>query len=153
MIDSFPEFIQPDPQDWEKLGQIAEIDRQAFAEDGISIFNLAQFTRSGAVFCLVDKGIVVAETVLLRNIHDSGAVVFGFAVHEKFHGHGYGSIMMTKLLEKARESGVAYLELTMNPENIAARTLYMNKAGFEKVQELKPHPEKNEPRWLMHLNL
>jgi len=150
---SFPEFIQPDPQDWEKLRQIEEIDRQAFAEDGISIFNLAQFTRSGAVFCLIDNGRVVAETVLLRNIHDAGAVVFGFAVHESHHGRGYGSIMMTKLIEKAREYRIAYLELTMNPDNSAARSLYMNKTGFVKTQELKPHPEKNEPRWLMHLDL
>lgn len=148
-----PEFIQPDPQDWNKLRQIEEIDRQAFAEDGISVFNLAQFTRSGAVFCLVDGQRVVAETVILRNLHDSGAVVFGFAVHSGFHGCGYGSIMMEKLLEKVKLLGISYLELTMNPDNIAARTLYMDKAGFVKVQELKPHPEKNEPRWLMHLDL
>lgn len=147
------EFLQPGPQDWQKLRQIAEIDRQAFAEDGISVFNLAQFTRSGAVFCLMDDGRVVAETVILRNVHDSGAVVFGFAVDEKCHGHGYGGIMMQNLIQRAIEYGITYLELTMNPENIAARTLYMNKAGFVKIEELMPHPQKNEPRWLMRLEL
>ncbi len=147
------EFFQPDPQDWDKLRQIAEIDRQAFAEDGISVFNLAQFTRSGAVFGLLANTRVVAEAVLLRNIHDSGAVVFGFAVDEKCHGQGYGGIMMQRLIQIVRQSGISYLELTMNPDNLAARKLYMEKAGFEKKQELMPHPQKNEPRWLMRLNL
>lgn len=147
------QFLQPDPQDWNKLRKIAEIDQQAFAEDGISVFNLAQFTRSGAVFCLLVDGEVVAETVLLRNIHDSGAVVFGFAVDEKCHGKGFGNIMMQQLLQVVKKSGITYLELTMNPENPAAKTLYMNKAGFIKKQELNPHPQKNEPRWLMRLDL
>jgi ribosomal protein S18 acetylase RimI-like enzyme len=146
-------FFQPDPQDWQTLRQIAEIDRQAFAEDGISVFNLAQFTRSGAVFCLPDNGLIVAYTVLMRNIHDGGAVVFGFAVDEKKHGAGYGSLMIQKLIETACRARLDYLELTMNPLNEAARILYMKKAGFVKIEELLPHPEKNEPRWLMRLEL
>lgn len=146
-------LIQPDPQDWEKLEKVAEIDRQAFAEDGISVFNLSQFTRSGAVFCLLDNNAVVAEAVVLRNIHDSGAVIFGFAVDQNCQNKGYGSLLMQKLLGEVAAAGITYLELTMNPENPSAKKLYMEKAGFYKKAELAVHPHKGEPRWLMRLDL
>ena len=147
------EFVQPNPQDWATLKQITAIDRQAFAEDGISVFNLAQFTRSEAVFCLQVDNIVVAEAVVLRNFHNAGAVVFGFAVDQKYQGKGYGSILMQRLLQASRSSGIKYLELTMNPDNIAARALYVDKFGFVKIEELMPHPQKSEPRWLLQLEL
>ncbi len=147
------EFISPHPQDWEHLAAIAEIDRQAFTEDGISIFNLSQFTRSGSVFCLLKDGVVVGESVLLKNLFDNGAVIFGFAVSSACQGCGIGKIMMQKLIETAQALGIEYLELTMNPENQAAKKLYMNVGRFTKKQELMPHPKKNEPRWLMHLDL
>mgnify|MGYP001159224913 FL=1 len=146
-------FLQPDPQDWQILEQIAEIDRQAFGEDGISVFNLSQFTRSGTVFCLTIGPVVVAEAVVLRNLHDSGAVIFGFAVSKNFQGKGFGNSLMEQLLQKARSLSISYFELTMNPENHAAKKLYIDKAGFVKKAELSLHPHKGEPRWLMHLDI
>ncbi|MBU1109257.1 MAG: GNAT family N-acetyltransferase [Candidatus Riflebacteria bacterium] len=147
-------FMCPDAQDWGILRQIADIDAQAFGTDGISVFNLSQFTRSGSVFCLIDdKNKVVAETVLLRNIHDDGAVVFGFAVDETRHGQGLGAILMRYLVRLAIDSGLAWLELTVNPNNLAAMKLYMEKSGFYKMAELSDHPQKMEPRWLLRLDL
>lgn len=146
-------FFSPDPQDWHILRQIADIDAQAFGSDGISVFNLSQFTRSGAVFCLLDGDSVLAETVLLRNLHDNGAVVFGFAVDTSRHGQGLGAIMIQHLVKTARAAGLAYLELTVNPDNIAAKKLYLEKAGFYKKAELSDHPQKGEPRWLLRLDL
>lgn len=146
-------FVSPDPQDWPILHQIADIDAQAFGSDGISVFNLSQFTRSGAVFCLLAGDCVVAETVLLRNVHDDGAVVFGFAVDNARHGQGLGSIMIQHLIKTATASGIAYLELTVNPENLAAKRLYIEKAGFYKKAELSDHPQKGEPRWLLRLDI
>lgn len=146
-------FFRPDPQDWPILRQIAAIDAQAFGTDGISVFNLSQFTRSGAVFCLLDGDCVVAETVLLRNLHDNGAVVFGFAVDSSRHGRGLGAIMIGHLIKAATDADMAYLELTVNPDNIAAKKLYLEKAGFFKKAELSDHPQKGEPRWLLRLDL
>ena len=146
-------FMQPDPQDWHILRQVAEIDAQAFGTDGISVFNLSQFTRSGAVFCLLDADRVLGETVLLRNIHDRGAVVFGFAVDNACQGRGIGAIMIKHLIEVAARSDIAYLELTVNPDNLAAKKLYIEKGGFYKKSELSDHPQKGEPRWLMRLDL
>lgn len=146
-------FIRPDPQDWPLLQQIADIDAQAFGSDGISVFNLSQFTRCGGVFCLLVAGRAVAEAVLLRNLHDNGAVVFGFAVNKREHGKGYGGQLVKHLVAAAVENGLAYLELTVNPENLAALELYIRKAGFYKKAELSRHPQKNEPRWLLRLDL
>lgn len=146
-------FIQPDPQDWGILKQIADIDAQAFGSDGISVFNLAQFTRSGAVSCIVDGDTVVAEAVLLRNVHDAGAIVFGFAVAVSQHGKGMGTLLIEHLITLAVDAGITYLELTFNPDNPSAKRLYMEKAGFYKKAELSAHPQKGEPRWLLRLDL
>lgn len=135
------------------LEQIAEIDRQAFGEDGISVFNLSQFARCGAVYCLALGPFVVAEAVLLRKFQDSGAVVFGFAVEKSHQQRGYGTALIGELARTAAESGISYLELTMNPENSAAQHLYIKRAGFRKVSELALHPHKREPRWLVRFDL
>lgn len=135
------------------LKQIADIDAQAFGSDGISVFNLAQFVRSGAVFCLVDGNTVVGEAVLLRNIHDAGAVIFGFAVDGSQQGKGIGTLLIEHLIRVASDAGIAYLELTVNPDNLSAKRLYLEKAGFYKKAELSDHPQKGEPRWLLRLDL
>lgn len=147
-------LIQPDPQDWAILEQASKIDHQAFLTDGISVFNLSQFTRSGSLYCLVIEGcIVVGEAVILKNIYDNGALVFGFAVDSACQSKGYGAIMLELLKEECLNKGIEYLELTMNPENTAAKKLYTEKFGFVKKTELSVHPEKGEPRWLMRLDL
>ncbi len=148
-----PRLTQPDPQDWQTLEQIAEIDRQAFGEDGISVFNLSQFARCGAVYCLALGPFVFAEAVVLRKFQDSGAVVFGFAVERAHQQKGYGTALIAELVKVAAESGISYLELTMNPDNLAARRLYIERAGFKKVSELALHPHKREPRWLVRFDL
>ncbi|HNX74796.1 MAG TPA: GNAT family N-acetyltransferase [Candidatus Rifleibacterium sp.] len=146
-------LIQPDPQDWQILEQIAEIDRQAFGEDGISVFNLSQFARSGAVFCLALGPFVVAEAVILRKHQDTGAVVFGFAVEKGQRRHGHATALLEQIAHLAVETGISSLELTMNPENEAAYQLYIKRGGFKKVAELALHPHKHEPRWLVRLDL
>jgi len=147
-------LIQPDPQNWAILEQASKIDHQAFGVDGISVFNLSQFTRSGSLYCLViDNSVVVGEAVILKNIYDNGVLLFGFAVDNAFKGKGYGSIMLDLLIEECASKGVEYLELTMNPDNTAAKKLYTEKFGFAKKTELSIHPEKGEPRWLMRLDL
>ena len=146
-------LIQPDPQDWQTLEQIAEIDRQAFGEDGVSVFNLSQFARSGAVFCLTFGPFVVAEAVVLRKHQDSGAVVFGFAVEKSQRRQGHATALLEQVAQLTAETGISSLELTMNPENKAAYQLYIARGGFKKVAELALHPHKHEPRWLVRLDL
>lgn len=147
-------LIKPDPQDWAVLEQVASIDKMAFQEDGISVFNLSQFTRCGSLFCLIDETRqVIGEAVVLKNLPDNGAVVFALAVRPDLRGNGYGAKLLGMLVEQCREADLAYLELTMNPEDVAARKVYMEKHGFYKVAALSIHPEKNEPRWLVRLDL
>lgn len=145
------QLMQPDPQDWQILEQIAEIDRQAFGEDGISVFNLSQFARSEAVFCIVLGRVVLAEAVILKRFHDHGAVIFGFAVDRNHQGQGYGTMLLQLVINAAVAAGITSLELTMNPDHPAAQKLYIGKGGFHKVAELALHPHKGEPRWLMRL--
>lgn len=147
-------LIKPDPQDWAILEQAASIDKLAFQEDGISVFNLSQFTRCGSLFCLIDEARqVVGEAVVFKNLENQGAVVFALSVKPDLRGKGYGTKLLGLVIEECREAGLEYLELTMNPEDVAARTVYMDRHDFYKAATLAIHPEKNEPRWLVRLDL
>lgn len=146
-------LVRPDPIDYEALERISEIDFQAFSVDGISVFNLAQFARSGSVFALEVSGKIMAEAVMLRNIDDDGAVIFGFAVDSANTSKGIGAVLMNMLIEFARKAGIRYFELTMNPDDGRAKNFYCQKFNFEKKADLAMHPKKPQKRWLMHLDL
>ncbi|GAB4268867.1 MAG: hypothetical protein Kow0029_04500 [Candidatus Rifleibacteriota bacterium] len=146
-------FVRPEATDYKALDRISEIDCQAFVEDGISVFNLAQFARSGSVFALEIDGEILAEAVMLRNFDDNGANVFGFAVDNAHTSKGLGAKLMQHLLDFARNVGISYLELTMNPDDERAKSFYMKKFGFIKKTDLELHPKKPQKRWLMRLDL
>lgn len=128
------------------------IDQQAFGVDGISVFNLCQFARSGSIFALTkDKDRVMAEAVVLKNIDDLGANIFGFAVKQDLLSGGYGTVLMEKLINFALKQKISYFELTVNPEDVRARNFYMQKFKFTKIKELPLHPQKSQKRWLLRL--
>lgn len=146
-------LLRPNATDYDVLEKISAIDCQAFGVDGISVFNLAQFARSGSVFALEFDEEIVAEAVVLKNFEDSGANIFGFAVNEQITSKGYGTILMNRLLEFAREAKISYFELTMNPHDMRAKNFYMEKFRFIRKADLAMHPKKPQPRWLMRLDL
>ena len=146
-------LFQPDAEDWDSLAAVAKIDDKAFALDSITIFNLSQFARCKSLYCLKVGETIVGEAVVFKNIYDDGALVFGFAVDSNHFNKGYGYILLQKLLVACRNAGIAYLQLTMNPDNPAVKKLYIDKCGFKKVKELENHPQLSEPRWLLQLDL
>lgn len=145
-------IFKPDPQNWGILSQIADIDKQAFGLDGTSMFNNAQFARCGSLICMEKDNKIVAEAVVLKNTFDAGALLFGFAVATKEYNKGYGFLFLQEILKQCFSEGVKYFHLTMNPDNLAARKLYIEKAGFELAEILEPHPQKQETRWLLKLS-
>lgn len=146
-------LVRPNPLDYEVLEKISEIDWKAFPEDGISVFNFAQFARSGSLFALEDEGVIVAEAVMLKNIDDDGAVIFGFAVDSHKTSKGFGAVLMTSLIDFARKSGIRYFELTMNPDDERAKSFYCQKFAFFKKTDMALHPKKPQKRWLMRLDI
>ncbi len=146
-------LIRPSATDYAALEKISAIDCQAFGVDGISVFNLAQFARSGSIFALQADAEIVAEAVVLRNIDDDGANIFGFAVDETITSKGLGTVLMNCLIEFAQKRGWKYFELTMNPEDLRATRFYTEKFSFQKKADLAMHPAKPQKRWLMRLEL
>ncbi len=146
-------LIRPSATDYKILEEISRIDCQAFGVDGISVFNLAQFARSGSIFALQAGDEIVAEAVVLQNIDDNGANIFGFAVDETITSRGFGTALMKNLIEFALKHGWKYFELTMNPEDTRAKSFYTEKFSFQKKADLAMHPAKPQKRWLMRLEL
>ena len=74
---------------------------------------------------------------------------------------GFQSVFGARVLTKdfmpavaaAKEAGIKYFELTMNPDRPVLHRLYIQKANFYKKAELTPHPHKHEPRWLLRYDI
>jgi ribosomal-protein-alanine N-acetyltransferase len=137
------------PEDWDLLKEIALLDQQAFTEDGISIFNLSLFCRVGLVIAVLKESEVVAELVFLKGLNEGQGIVFGISVKDACRKQGIGTYLMQELLTLVKDFNISYIDLTVNPENSGAFKLYKDKFGFELVEDLESHPEKDEPRCLM----
>ncbi|NLM18051.1 MAG: GNAT family N-acetyltransferase [Candidatus Riflebacteria bacterium] len=144
-------LIMPAPQDWAKLEQVEEIEQAAFGVDGLSVFNISLFARGDSLYCVSIDGRIVAEAIVLYALPSEklDAVLFSLAVHPDFSRRGCATFLLNKVVEILKDKGFASLSLTMNPENVALKELYIRKFGFEKKADLGSHPVKKETRHLV----
>jgi ribosomal-protein-alanine N-acetyltransferase len=73
-------------------------------------------------------------------ILDQGELA-NIAVASRFRSRGYGSFLLSKVLEVARERGVASMYLEVRSSNTAAAQLY-RRFGFEEVGVRKAYYER-----------
>ncbi len=57
-------------------------------------------------------------------------ICLGLIVHQDYRGKGYGSFLMSCLVDEAKRRGLARIRLHVNPENTTAINLY-KKFGFK----------------------
>jgi len=65
---------------------------------------------------------------------DTDEPLFGLAVVDAFHGQGIGTMLMTRVMQTAREMGLPTVYLTVVTDNTVAQRLY-EKQGFVKYDE------------------
>jgi len=89
---------------------------------------------------LNDKGEFLIATIdneivgmgALRRVNEETAEVKRMRVSTKYQGKGIGSLILDRLIEKARQYGYRKLVLDTTAKQIAAQKLYQ-KRGFEEV--------------------
>ena len=81
----------------------------------------------------------------------SPSSVFGICIGGDFKGFGVGSMLMTRLIDRAKETGPPVISLTVQKANPAAVGLY-RKMGFEIIREQLRESDQ-EPEYYMELRI
>ncbi len=142
------EFDQP------MLTALERIERKAFGEGALNVWVFVPFIRHGRVFVLrSDTGQLGAVAEYMRDFDaPDNAYLFGLSVDERYQGQGLGSQLLMDSLQWLKENGVETVELTVDPQNEPAVSLY-DKAGFREAETRRNEYGIGEHRLSMTLQL
>ncbi|MFH1089824.1 MAG: GNAT family N-acetyltransferase [Candidatus Uhrbacteria bacterium] len=107
------------------------------SELDIDLENIREtYTNSGGEFLVVSLENKIIGMGALRKVDDETAEIKRMRVAINYQGHGVGSLILDRLIEKARELGYKKIILDTNEKQEAARRLY-EKKGFKEFKRKK----------------
>ena len=137
------------PDDWESISALARLEKEAFTNEAISPQQLALLARSGKLFLLADQSEFVGEAIVLPTMKPNSYLLISLAITTSRQGRGFGKVLLKKVLDRMTAIGAESLELTVDPENTAAFTLYTKFFGFTKVAFIQECFGPGHDRWLL----
>jgi len=142
--DHCEDFIRLNEQWISEYFSIEERDRKLAANP----FRIV--TDGGHIISLVENGRVVGVCALFKVSEDRYELA-RMAVEPGERGKGYGELLITTALDRARDKGASTISLGSNTVLASAIALY-RKHGFKTVSE-GPHPEYARCNIVMELRL
>ena len=105
----------------------------------------ASWTRDGAYLVAESDGVLVGSLRIVREHQDATVHVatFGMFVAASARGRGVGTALLAEALRWAGEVGVRKVELSVYPDNEAARALYA-RFGFVEEGRLVRHSRRSD---------
>ncbi|ADL12165.1 GNAT family N-acetyltransferase [Acetohalobium arabaticum] len=136
------------------LDELIQIEVDAFGRGGLNKWHLVPMINHGRVFVIYNKDKPVGLAEVLRDFEDSELVyLFGLSIRREYRNQGLGSKLLEYILQQLREEGFDKLELTVAPDNQSAYSLYKSKFGFEKEEYRPKEYGRDEPRFVMKVDL
>jgi len=123
------ELVQTmDPKIIERLVQL---ETEAFGSGGLTVWNLEPLIRHGRVYVYkLDNVIVGLVHYMLDWDHPQKAYMVGVSISKESRGLGIGGKLLSESFEALSQEKIEEVELTVDPDNIAAVKLYEGKLGF-----------------------
>ena len=144
-----PLLLELKPNQWNLLNEVAELDREAFAEDGLTPANLVLLCHSGRIFILQEENVIIASAIFLPTDVFREFLLFSLAVRPSFRRQGKGGLLLQSILATLAREGCTRLILTVGPENQPALSLYTHRLGFRQIARLPDHFGPGKDRLLM----
>jgi len=124
---------------FEQLWPNKELDRISLQ----IVFNRGIHSDSDELLCLESSGELIGfcAYAIVNNLWQAGYISFMYAmvIDEKYRGRGFGSMLVKKVIEDSKASGMKRLELDSAFQRLQAHEFYL-KLGFEKRAFLFSHP-------------
>jgi [ribosomal protein S18]-alanine N-acetyltransferase len=133
MTITFKAVEKPDPQ---VLARILNIEKQDFGNGALSEYVLVPLMRHGRIFIAVDEDdTAIASAYFLRDMYDQELVfLMSVAVLPQFKGYDIGIALLDYAFSDLKEIGMKKLQLTVDPANFNALSIYREKLGLAVVE-------------------
>lgn len=118
------------------LDRVLYIEEQDFGDGALDDFMIIPLMRHGRIYIAVDEeGTAIASTYFLRDMYDTGlAYLFSVAVLPEFKGYDIGIALLDYALSDLKEFGIKKVQLTIDPANFGALSIYRERLGFLVVE-------------------
>jgi [ribosomal protein S18]-alanine N-acetyltransferase len=136
------------------LGQLLEIERDAFGEEGMNKWDIVPIIRYGRVFAMMEGKAVLGAAYFIRNWEEpSVAYLVGIAMRSDMRGRDLGTHLLNQAMNLLEKEGLEKVELVVDPENLYAIGVYREKLGFYECGERHAEYGPGEDRLLMNAEL
>lgn len=113
------------------INQLARLELEAFGIGGLNEWHLVPFIRHGRVYVAREKGAVVGLIQYMRDWDNpQRAYLMGVSIAQEARGKGFGTKLIHTSLQALRQENIEEVELTVDPKNSAAISIYAEKLGF-----------------------
>ncbi len=138
----------------ELVKRLVELEIDAFGLGGMNEWHLVPLIRHGRIYISRQNDEIVG---LIQYMLDwsspQKAYMVGVSVDKEWRGHGIGTKLLKESFSMLSQENIQEIELTVDPKNVAAVTVYEKKLGFI-IQELRENEYgEGENRLVMKLSL
>lgn len=115
----------------EIVRRLVALDTEAFGHGGMNEWQLVPMIRHGRVYVIRKAGEIVGSIqYILDWDNPRSAYMFGVSIAKEWRGRGIGTNLLKESFHALSEEGIQEIELTVDPANTSAVTLYEGKLGF-----------------------
>jgi ribosomal-protein-alanine N-acetyltransferase len=152
MTITFRAVDKPSP---ELIGNIIDIEQEAFGDGALNEYVIVPLVRYGKVYVAVDEDDApVACAYFMRDMADvSIAYLMSVAVLPVFRGQNVGTALLNYALANLKRYGITRVLLTVDPANFNALSVYREKLGFTVLSSAKDEYGPGEDRLVMSKDL
>ena len=115
------------------LQRLVRLEKEAFDVGGLNEWNIVPFIRHGRVYVAKQQQEVVGLIEYMRDWDNPRkSYLVGISIAKEMRGQGLGTILLHTSLQLLKKENIEEVELTVDPENLAAIKVYEEKLGFVK---------------------
>ena len=115
----------------EIIARLVQIETEAFGPGGLNVWHLEPLIRHGRVYVYrLDNEIVGLVHYMLDWDRPQKAYMVGVSISKESRGRGIGAELLKESFEALSKENIEEVELTVDPDNVAAVKLYESKLGF-----------------------
>jgi ribosomal-protein-alanine N-acetyltransferase len=139
--------------DLSAVAAIVELDAQAFGSGGLNAWHLLPLIRHGLVFIYREQSQIAGSVQYMRDwSKPDSAYMYGITVGKTWRGRGIAGRLIAESLAILVQLGIKCVELTVAPENTAARRIY-ERLSFRQTDYRENEYGPGEHRLVMQLFL
>ena len=136
------------------LQRLVRLEKEAFDVGGLNEWNILPFIRHGRVYVAKEQQDIIGLIEYMRDWDNpQKSYLVGVSIAKEMRGQGLGTILLHTSLQLLKKENIEEVELTVDPENLAAIKVYEEKLGFVKKDFRLDEYGAGENRLVMILSL